>query len=221
MKLSKDKSLSRLAHRAVEILLDHLDKRFVLNDDMILASFLDPSMQHLPIILQHFERHETDVAELLHQKWVKYDLTIDKPASSEDVNRACVEKKKEKELVVSDPKRIRLELIAKHCSMETVVGHSPVQCLRREINKYTSIIGVVEEPLIWWRKNAAQFPYLSQLTRVILSFPATSAIVERFFSKAGILVTKRKANLNPTTMVKILFIHENFQLIKDFYDKLL
>lgn len=58
--------------------------------------------------------------------------------------------------------------------------------------------------------------YLSQIARVMLSFTATSAIVERFFSKAGILVTKRKANLDPMNIQKILFVHENYKLINNF-----
>ena len=94
---------------------------------------------------------------------------------------------------------------------------SPVECIRKEVHKYTSMTdtSAIEDPLVRWQKNQIQFPFLSKICKVILSFMATSAIVERFFSKAGILLTKRKATLNPTTMQKILFIHSNFHLIKD------
>lgn len=139
--------------------------------------------------------------------------------SSSQSDQATTEpKRKSTESVVGDAKKIRLELIEKHCSIDAVVGHSPLDCIRREVNKYTSLIGVLEEPLVWWQKNQMQFPFLSKITKVMLSFSATSAIVERFFSKAGILVTKRKANLNPTTMLKILFVHENYKLIKDHFN---
>lgn len=215
--LLKEKSLSRIAKRAVAILLDRFDVRFKMNDDMILASFLDPSMQHLPIIKNYLDEHNIDVVKLLHEKWLKYELSAE--VGSSDPNQGSKgPKRKASEPAVNDAKKIRLELIEKHCAMEAVVGHSPIDCIRREVNKYTSIIGVLEEPLVWWCKNEIQFPYLSKITKVMLSFMATSAIVERFFSKAGILVTKRKANLDPTSMQKILFIHENYQLIKDFYN---
>lgn len=214
-KLSKEKSFSRLARRAVDILLERFDERFSLNDDMVLASFLDPSMQHLPIIQEYFEKNNIDVVELLNKKWVKYELTL--RADSEKSNPVpTAVNRKELEPAVNAPKRIRLD-IEKHCSMEAVMGNSPIDCIRREFNKYTSIVGVLEEPLSWWQKNEAQFPHFSRLAKVMLSFMATSAIVERFFSKAAILVTKRKASLNPTTIEKILFIHENYSLVKDYF----
>lgn len=150
----------------------------------------------------------------IHEKWVKYELTVDEDKISP--NKTENGKRKRSPQVKNDVKRIRLELIAKHSSV-SVLGVSPLDCIRRKLNKYNTVIGIVEEPLIWWRKNQIQFPYLSRFAKVQLSFMATSALVERFFSKAGVLLTKRKANLDPVNMQKILFIHENFQLIKDYF----
>lgn len=63
-------------------------------------------------------------------------------------------------------------------------------------------------------KMKYNFAFYQKYTKVMLSFMANSAFVERyFFSKARILVTKGKPNLDPMTMQKILFIHENYELI--------
>ncbi|XP_037041774.1 uncharacterized protein LOC119078377 [Bradysia coprophila] len=139
-RLSKEKSFSQIAQRAVAILLSRFDERFKLSDDMILASFLDPSMQHLPIIKEYFEKHGIDVITMLHEKWVKYDLTAG--VGSSTVNQKSTGIKRKAPEPINDAKRIRLELIEKHCAVGATVGHSPIDCIRREENKYTSIIGV-------------------------------------------------------------------------------
>lgn len=213
--LLRDKKLSKLAKRAVQIILDAFDKRFKVNNNMILASFLDPSMQHLQIIKDHFNDRDVDVADALYEKWSNYELTAAGEVVS--LNQKQSDKKVVSKTAGSDVKRIRLELIEKHCSV-SAVSDSPLVCIRAELHKYSSVVGVIEDPLEWWRKNQIQFPYLSQIARVMLSFTATSAIVERFFSKAGVLVTKRKANLDPMNIQKILFVHENYKLINNFYD---
>jgi hAT family C-terminal dimerisation region len=53
------------------------------------------------------------------------------------------------------------------------------------------------------------------LAKVILSFPATSASTERHFSEAGVLISKKKAQLDPLNAQKIMFIHDNFSQLKN------
>ena len=51
--------------------------------------------------------------------------------------------------------------------------------------------------------------YLSRLARRYLAMPATSASVERLFSLAGqVLVTAKRARLDPTTVTLVVFLHE-------------
>jgi hypothetical protein len=62
--------------------------------------------------------------------------------------------------------------------------------------------------LMWWKKHAVRFPYLSRLARRYLAMPATSASVERLFSLAGQVVTAKRARLDPTTVTLLVFLHE-------------
>ena len=62
--------------------------------------------------------------------------------------------------------------------------------------------------LMWWKKHAARFPYLSQLARRYLAMSATSASVERLFSVAGQVITAKRANLHPSTVTLLVFLHE-------------
>jgi hypothetical protein len=50
------------------------------------------------------------------------------------------------------------------------------------------------------------FCSLAQLTRRILSAPATSAAVERAFSGGGLVLTDRRTNLKPSHINDILFV---------------
>ncbi|KAJ6639275.1 E3 SUMO-protein ligase ZBED1, partial [Pseudolycoriella hygida] len=113
--LLRDKKLSKLAKRAVQIILDAFDKRFKVNDNMILASFLDPSMQHLQIIKDHFNDKDVDVDDALYEKWSNYELTAAGEVVS--LNQKQSDKKVVPKSAGSDVKRIRLELIEKHCSV--------------------------------------------------------------------------------------------------------
>ena len=76
---------------------------------------------------------------------------------------------------------------------------SSIHCFGIEVNKYFL--------LIWCVRRATSLMALSEITKVMISFSATSASVERFFSKAGILVAKQEANVDPKTMQMILLVH--------------
>lgn len=81
---------------------------------MVLTSFLDPSMQHLQITNDYLNKREIDITELLYEKWVKYELTVD-----EDVLKDA-NKREAPQQTGNDAKRIRLELIQKHFSINSV-----------------------------------------------------------------------------------------------------
>ena len=62
--------------------------------------------------------------------------------------------------------------------------------------------------LEWWKLNCAFFPALSQMARDTFSVPATSAGVEREFSKSGRVATWTRAALNPITITETM-IYKN------------
>ena len=54
-----------------------------------------------------------------------------------------------------------------------------------------------ENPLTWWKKNAAHYPTLAKLAKSLLCIPATSTPSERLFSAAGNIASKKRASLSP------------------------
>ena len=51
--------------------------------------------------------------------------------------------------------------------------------------------------LKWWKQNYQHFGDLGSLARMYLSIPASSASVERLFSRAGLIAILRRSRLSP------------------------
>jgi hypothetical protein len=56
-----------------------------------------------------------------------------------------------------------------------------------EVNQYMNCKGceMFQDPLSWWSFNSMVYPHLAKLAREYLALPASSATVERLFSRAG------------------------------------
>lgn len=77
-----------------------------------------------------------------------------------------------------------------------------------EVRAYQSEESQLEDPLQWWKLNQKRFPRLAWLARDYLAVPASSATVERIFSRAGNVQSLKRtrlgsAALNAQTCYKI------------------
>jgi hypothetical protein len=63
--------------------------------------------------------------------------------------------------------------------------------------------------LDWWRQNQHEYPHLARMFRDIYCVPASSAGVEREFSKSGRVATPGRARLNPST-IKDTMIYKSY-----------
>ncbi|XP_062340763.1 uncharacterized protein LOC134039030 [Osmerus eperlanus] len=68
-----------------------------------------------------------------------------------------------------------------------------------EVQRYLvdAYLDRVEDPLVYWARNAVVFPHLYKLAMVHLAIPATSVPCERIFSKAGHVVDNKLNRLSP------------------------
>lgn len=190
-KVLSDENSSTIIDTSASFLLENLDRRFPITENIIAATFLDPSTQRLPLIAEYLSENNTDMLTLLTKKWYEYDVILDKKTSTRSSPSTP------KATKTPPAKRIRLELIQKHAISDVGVDSDVGSNIRKEYVKYISFSDVVDDPLLWWKKNALTFPYLSQLAKTLLAIPATSASTERHFSETGGLVTKKKAQLDP------------------------
>lgn len=75
----------------------------------------------------------------------------------------------------------------------------------------------VQEPnvLAFWNAEEHNFPTMAAVANVLLGKPATSAASESAFSVAGALIASRRSSLDPLRARKVLFIHDNYDLLHE------
>ena len=66
-----------------------------------------------------------------------------------------------------------------------------------------------QNPLVWWKMQARVMPEMYRLAKKYLCCPATSAPSERVFSKAGELISQRRANISDENIQMVLFLNKN------------
>lgn len=101
-------------------------------------------------------------------------------------------------------------LLAKHLRNT----HEAASSLDEEVLRFIDQKHNGDDALEFWRKNATNFPRLAAIAKVLLCIPATSASSESAFSVAGCLLRSRRASIAPHKVQKVLFIHDNYDLLK-------
>ncbi|XP_077434540.1 E3 SUMO-protein ligase ZBED1-like isoform X2 [Vanacampus margaritifer] len=89
------------------------------------------------------------------------------------------------------------------------------QAVQKEVLQYfgEQPLSKKENPLPWWRQNAARYPTLAKLAKSFLVIPATSTPSERLFSAAGNIPSKRRAGLGSEQVDMLTFLHCNHTLL--------
>lgn len=70
-----------------------------------------------------------------------------------------------------------------------------------------------KDPMQLWRERAGNYPNLSRLALRYLCIPASSIPCERVFSVAGNTITKRRCSLAPARAEKLVYLHENLDIL--------
>lgn len=69
------------------------------------------------------------------------------------------------------------------------------------------------DPLAFWKQHSKAYPKLAAVANVVLTFPLTTSKSEGSFSVSGCTIRSRRSSITPTRVEKVLFIHDNFQLV--------
>ena len=85
--------------------------------------------------------------------------------------------------------------------------------IKHEMEQYDAEASIDPEssPLSWWQRNERRFPNMSTVTRHLLSIPASTAELERMFSRASTVAGPRRPRLLPESATKVMFCHENIR----------
>ena len=66
-----------------------------------------------------------------------------------------------------------------------------------------------QDAMIWWLEHREQFPNLEVMARQYLGCPATSATVERLFSKVGLAFSAKRKSSEAGTLECLMFANAN------------
>jgi len=88
----------------------------------------------------------------------------------------------------------------------------------REIQLFRCLSIAPDDVSAWWKSQKDIYPRLPLLAKTILATPATSAPSERVFSTAGLTLNAMRSLLAPSTVYKVVFIHENDNFVHDGFE---
>jgi hypothetical protein len=71
------------------------------------------------------------------------------------------------------------------------------------------------DELAWWKDKAKMYPRLARLARKYLATPASSALSERVFLRAGMTIAKDRASLLPPNAGQLVFLHLALPKVKN------
>lgn len=100
-------------------------------------------------------------------------------------------------------------LLSKHIKVD-----QQTSTLADELSRFQNVSHSEENILLFWKKNEIHFPKLAKIAKTILSIPMSSAKSEGAFSIASSLIRKRRASITPFRAEKLLFIHDNYDMLK-------
>lgn len=80
--------------------------------------------------------------------------------------------------------------------------------------------GSYTNPLEWWKKHEGDYPILSRMAKAFLAIPATSAPSERIWSRVALILTTKRANLDPEVASGMMFVRENLDILRKHYKEL-
>jgi hypothetical protein len=63
-----------------------------------------------------------------------------------------------------------------------------------------------DDPLLFWKEQNHILPNLSKLAKKIFCIRSSSAQVERAFSSAGVVISQRRTNINPSMVNDIILV---------------
>lgn len=168
-----------------------------------IATFLDPRYKKLPFLSPQ-ERAKVETNLIDEAKAILEKQT----ACLEDFSFVSEEppNKKQASSTQENP------LAAIFCQSDTDQGQEELHSqVLEELSNYKSqrVLGLNEDPLLWWSSHAALFPTLPKLLQKYWCVPATSVPCHRLFSSSGTILCGKRNRIVPALVDQQVFLYEN------------
>jgi hypothetical protein len=171
----------------------------------LISAFVDPRSKVLPMF--------DDVTKSGIRAMVKEEMAKYAPVSA-------------KKSISVDPQSKSLKAAIFDCDMSDMDDVTVDDDLDNELNRYLTASKLpyfylgkdkkekMNNPLDWWRIHSSDFPTLAILAKKYLCTPATSAPVERLFSRAGLTITEKRNRLADDIAADLIFLNANWEKLK-------
>ena len=104
------------------------------------------------------------------------------------------------------------------CTGSSSTHFSNEEMCQKELDRYVSdnqsdsvsVSATISTDLLgWWKEKECLYPKLSIVAKKYLAIPSSSVPSERIFSLAGSIVSKKRSQLSPDNVNKMIFLNKN------------
>ncbi|XP_059184196.1 E3 SUMO-protein ligase ZBED1-like [Centropristis striata] len=176
-----------------------------------IATFLDPRYKKLPFLsTQERSKVESNIIEeakaILEKQIVERPCVDDFSLVSEEPPS-----KKQATLRASSANQDN-PLAAIFCQSDADQSHEELNAqVVEELSNYKSqrVLGLNEDPLLWWSSHALLFPTLPKVLQKYWCVPATSVPCHRLLSSSGAVLCGKRNRIAPALVDQQVFLYEN------------
>ncbi|KAF0045676.1 E3 SUMO-protein ligase ZBED1-like [Scophthalmus maximus] len=181
-----------------------------------IATFLDPRYKKLPFLSTQ-ERSKVE-SNLIEDAKAILEKQISERACLDDLSLLSDEPPSKKwappgESSASSSTQVN-PLAAIFCQSETDHGQEELHAqVVEELSNYKSqrVLGLNEDPLMWWTDHAALFPTLPKVLQKYWCVPATSVPCHRLFTSSGAFLCGKRNRIAPALVDQQVFLYENLR----------
>lgn len=179
-----------------------------------IATFLDPRYKKLPFLsTQERSKVENNIIE--EAKAILEKQTAERPCL-DDFSLVSDEppSKKQTPLRESSASSVTQDnpLAAIFCQSDADQSQEELHAqVVEELSNYKSqrVLGLNEDPLLWWSSHAPLFPTLPKVLQKYWCVPAMSVPCHRMFSSSGTVLCGKRNRIAPALVDQQVFLYEN------------
>ena len=105
--------------------------------------------------------------------------------------------------------------IARLISCDNLPDQSTPECDEVASYRLMPLLDFRKDPLLWWKERESSFPSLAKLARIYLSFPASSATIERTFSRGSLAMNNKRVRLSNDSLESQIISGQNRAFIDE------
>lgn len=179
-----------------------------------IATFLDPRYKKLPFLSTQ-ERSKVD-DNIIEEAKAILEKQIAERACLDDFSLVSEEPPSKKQTPVRESSASSVTqdnpLAAIFCQSDADHSQEELHAqVVEELSNYKSqrVLGLNEDPLLWWSSHAPLFPTLPKVLQKYWCIPAMSVPCHRLFSSSGTVLCGKRNRLAPALVDQQVFLYEN------------